>query len=147
MCNKRLASCEVEYLNSSSVFQFGFSSGVTVMCPLSRSALPGDLYILSLWLMSSVLLMVKLCKHCCNTMILDLLHILPRQDYYEYPQSFDQKPQRCTLYSSSINSLTLFFRDSGLTTSKFLPDISNHLAISSRLMLANFISTISSIST
>jgi hypothetical protein len=31
--NMRLASCGVKWLNSSSVFQFGFSAGLTVLCP------------------------------------------------------------------------------------------------------------------
>jgi hypothetical protein len=30
--NTRLASCGVTYLNSSSVFQLGFSAGLTVLC-------------------------------------------------------------------------------------------------------------------
>ncbi len=31
--NMRLASCGVKCLNSSSVFQLGFSAGLTVLCP------------------------------------------------------------------------------------------------------------------
>ena len=31
--NMRLASCGAECLNSSSVFQLGFSAGLTVLCP------------------------------------------------------------------------------------------------------------------
>ena len=31
--NMRLASCGVKWLNSSSVFQFGFSASLTVLCP------------------------------------------------------------------------------------------------------------------
>jgi hypothetical protein len=53
--------------------------------------------------MYPLLLVVNPRKHCYSTMIQDSLHILTRQDYYEYTQSFDQLSLDSSIQSDDLS--------------------------------------------